>query len=187
MKTDAREKLNQRVKDVMNGFESSIDNIKMIISMNNGLYARFRMAYDDLMKMKRRTDDDIRNGRLNVSNYMMFPEYFFGCNYENGIPTAKGNLLMEINDESKHLFPSCTLTKEAPEPDFERDFLHDDLNTIRWNNKQPTLTGIEKPFIHEFMFELFIDSGTFCLADIPYLRPEDLRWQITVKYEFFTR
>ena len=118
MKEDIKEKLKQRVSDVMHGFESSIEIISKIIAMNDGLYERFRMAYDDLIFMKRKTDEDICNRRLNVSGYTMFPEYFFGYDYEDGIPTARGELLMEISDESEQLFPSCTLTEEDSEPDF---------------------------------------------------------------------
>jgi hypothetical protein len=38
-----------------------------------------------------------------------------------------------------------------------------------------------------FMHHIFQDAKTFCPADIPFLRPEDLKWQITVQYEFFNK
>ena len=144
------------------------------------------MVYDDLLNMKQLVDEDIRTGRLKVSGYSIFPEYFFGYDYEEGITTANHETLMQMSDETEYSFPSCTLSGGEAIPDFDWDFISDDP-ALNWNIEWLNLPGLENHYIHFFMHSLFVDSHTFCPADIPYLKPEDLQWQITVQYEFFNK
>ena len=181
-----REKILNRIETVMEGFTPTPEIIAKIISINDGLYSRFRMAYEDLIMMKRAVDSDIQSGRLSVSGYTIFPEYFFCYDYDNGIPTADNETLMEMSDETDWSFPSCTLNKGDEIPDFDSDFLKDDPK-LSWNIEQLNLPGLEKHYIHYFMHNFFQDADTFCLADIPYIKPDDLQWQITVQYEFFNK
>ena len=167
-------------------FEATPENIQKIIDLNDGLYKRFRMVYDDLVAMKEKVDRDIRNGEIQCSGYAIFPEYFFAYDYEDtGIPTADGDLLMDLSDGTKWCFPAVTLEPDSAVPDFDRDFIR--LTDLNWNIEALDLPGLENHRIYYFMHAIFIDSGTFCVADIPYLKPEDLQWQITVQYEHFDK
>lgn len=186
MKEDIKDKLCERVFSLMERFVPSSEDIEKIIAMNDGLYNRFRMAYDDMLHMKHLVDEDIQAGRLNVSGYTIFPEYFFGYDYEDGIPTANHETLMQMSDETELSFPSCTLTEDDFIPDFDEDFINDEP-ALSWNIEWLDLPGLEKHYIHYFMHSLYVDSHTFCPADIPFLKPEDLQWQITVQYEFFNK
>lgn len=186
MKEEIKATLCERVFKLRETSEPKSEDIERIISMNDGLYNRFRMVYDDLLCMKQLIEDDIRSGRLNVSGYKIFPEYFFGYDYEDGIPTADHETLMLMSDETELSFPCCTLTEDDLIPDFDEDFINDDP-ALSWNIEWLDLPGLENHFIHYFMHSLFVDSHTFCPADIPYLKPEDLQWQITVQYEFFNK
>ncbi len=167
-------------------FEATAENIQKIIELNDGLYKRFRMVYDDLIAMKEKVDRDMRNGEIQCSGYAIFPEYFFACDYENtGIPTADGELLMDLSDQTRCFFPYVNLDSDSDIPDFDRDFIK--IPELNWNIEALDLPGLENHHIHYFMHTMFVDSHTFCVADIPYLKPEDLQWQITVQYEHFDR
>ena len=185
---NSEEKRLDRIKRVMKNFKPTPEVIESIISMNDGLYERFRMAFEDLLKMKSLVDIEIRYGRLGVSGYTMFPEYFFGYERTDGIPTADYVMLQELSDETNYLMPSLTLdeSKLEGELDFETAFLDNDLFD-NWNIEWFDLPGLENHKIHYFMHQMFQDAETFCPADIPYLKPEDLQWQITVQYEFFNK
>lgn len=184
---DNAERNRKRIDEVMKHFVPTPDVIESIIALNDGLCKRFRMAYDDLMMTKRFVDDEIRNGRLPVSGYEVFPEYFFGCDREEGIPTAAdGSLFMDLGSETcSMLMPSLELNATIVDVDFD-SFLGR-LEDLNWNIESLDLPGLEKHHIHYFMHWMFNDAGTFCPADIPYLRPEDLAWQITVQFEFFNK
>ncbi len=41
-------------------FNPTPENIQKILEMNDGLYKRFRMVYDDLVAMKAKVDSDIK-------------------------------------------------------------------------------------------------------------------------------
>lgn len=167
-------------------FNPTPENIQKIIEMNDGLYKRFRMVYDDLVAMKAKVDSDIKEGCIRCSGYTIFPEYFFCYDYEDdGIPTADGTTLMDLSDETRFFFPSCQLTGDSEIPDFEEDFIqHTELN---WNIEDFNLPELANHQIYYFMHNIFIDANTFCIADIPYLKPDDLLWQITVQYEQFNK
>lgn len=186
MKEDINDSLRERVLMRRERFKPNSEDIKKIIAMNDGLYTRFRMVYDDLLHMKQLVDENIRSGRLKVSGYKIFPEYFFGYDYENGIPTADHKTLIMMSDETELSFPSCSLTEDDFIPDYDKDFINDDP-ALSWNIEWLDLPGLEKHYIHYFMHSLFVDSDTFCPADIPFLKPEDLQWQITVQFEFFQK
>ena len=179
----------ERIERVMKDFKPTPKVIESIIAMNDGLYERFKMAFEDLLKMKSLVDIEIRYGRLGVSGYKMYPEYFFGYERTDGIPTADYVMLQELSDETPDfMMPSLTLDerKLEGELDFESAFLDDDLFD-NWNIEWFDLPGLEDHKIHYFMHTIFQDARTFCPADIPYLKPEDLKWQITVQYEFFNK
>lgn len=184
MKEDIKEKLYARVCDLRESFEPKPEDIEKIIAMNDGLYDRFSMVYDDMLHMKQLIDEDIRSGKLKVSGYTIFPEYYFGYELKDGIPTASHKTLMQMSDETEFSFPTCTLTEDGYISDFDNDFISDDPK-LSWNIEWLNLPGLENHYIHYFMHSLFVDSDTFCPADIPFLKPEDLQWQITVQYEFF--
>ena len=61
----------------MKDFVPTPEVIENIIAMNDGLCERFRMAFEDLLKMKKLVDEDIDSGRIKVSGYEMYPEFFF--------------------------------------------------------------------------------------------------------------
>ena len=181
-----REERIKRIERVMMGFKPTPDITRSIIDMNDGLYNRFRLVFDDLMNMKKLIDEDIESGRLKVSGYTMFPEYFFAYDRMDGIPTADHEMLMFLSDETQ--YPSLTLDEKRLEQslDYETSFLENDLFE-NWNIEWFELPGLENRKIHYFMHRIFQDADTFCPADIPYLRPEDLQWQIVVQYEFFNK
>jgi hypothetical protein len=166
--------------------EPTEENIQKIIELNDGLHERFRMVFEDLMAMKAKVDVDIKKGEVRCSGYTMYPEYFFAYSYDDaGIPTADGDTLMDLCDRTRYFFPHFQLTADSPIPDFETDFMqHNELN---WNIEALDLLGLESHYIYYFMHAIFVDSGAFCVGDIPYLKPEDLQWQITVEYEQFDR
>ena len=184
----SEEKRYERIERVMKDFVPTPEVIESIIAMNDGLYERFRMAFEDLLKMKTLVDIEIKFGRLGVSGYEMYPEYFFAYERADGIPTADYVMLQELSDETRYLMPSLTLdeSKLERELDFETAFLDNDLFE-NWNMEWFDLPGLENHQIHYFMHQMFQDANTFCPADIPYLKPEDLKWQITIQYEFFNR
>ena len=132
-------------------------------------------------------DEDIISGRLTVSGYTITPDYFFAYDHERGIPTASAQMLMELSDETTILMPSLTLSQDNISlPDFDTDFLGEDQK-LNWNIENLDLPGLENHHIYMFMHHIFQDAGAFCIADIPYLKPEDLQWQIIVEYEFFNK
>ena len=69
---NSEEKRQERIDRVMENFKPTPDVIWSIIAMNDGLYERFRLAFEDLLRMKRLVDDDIDNGRLKVSGYELY-------------------------------------------------------------------------------------------------------------------
>ena len=179
----------ERIKRVMKDFKPTPEVIESIIAMNDGLYERFRMAFEDLLKMKKTIDEDIERGRLSVSGYEMFPEFLFAYNRVAGIPTADAVILKNLSDETPDfMMPSLTLDQSRLEGelDFESAFLDNDLFD-NWNIEWFDLPGLENHQIHYFMHTMFQDAHTFCPADIPYLKPEDLQWQITVQFEYFSK
>ncbi len=188
MMKDSYEKRLERIERVMRDFRPTPAVIESIIAMNDGLYERFRMAFEDLLRLKRLVDVEISYGRLPVSGYEMFPEYFFAYDRSGGIPTADYVMLQELSDETQNLMPSLTFHESSLERDldFETAFLDNDL-FLNWNIESFGLPGLENHQIHYFMHQMFQDANTFCPADIPYLKPEDLKWQITVQYEFFNK
>ena len=185
---NSEEKRLDRIKRVMKNFKPTPKVIKSIIAMNDGLYERFRMAFEDLLKMKSLVDIEREYGRLPASGYSMYPEYFFAYERADGIPTADYVMLQELSDQTGYMMPSLTLDERRldGELDFETAFLDNDLFE-NWNIEWFDLPGLENHQIHYFMHNMFQDAETFCPADIPYLKPEDLKWQITVQYEFFNR
>lgn len=178
----------KRIDKAMKGFVPTSDMIESILAMNDGLYNRFRMVFEDLLKMKKLVDEDINSGRLKVASYEMYPEYFFAYGRMEGIPTADHQMLMLLSDDTQYLMPSLTLDERRYEVewDFEASFLNNDLD-LNWNIESFDLPGLEDKKIHYFMHTMFQDAHTFCPADIPYLKPEDLEWQITVQFEFFNK
>ena len=70
---------------------------------------------------------------------------------------------------------------------FDVGFLHEYEPDLSWNIENLDLPGLENHHIYMFMHHIFQDANTFCPADIPFLKPEDLQWQITVQYEFFNK
>ena len=186
MKND-RPEFKERIDCVMKNFVASPEVIEKIISLNDGLYKRFRMAYEDMLRMKEMINEDILSGRLKVSGYTITPEYFFAYDYDNGIPTVSEQMLMELSDETAGIMPSFSLYQGSYYvPDFDTAFLGEDPK-LSWNIEDLNLPGLENHHIYMFMHHIFQNAGTFCVADIPYLKPEDLQWQINVEYEFFTR
>lgn len=183
---DSYENRLERIERVMRDFKPTPEVIESIIAMNDGLYERFRMAFEDLLRLKRLVDVEISYGRLPVSGYEMFPEYFFAYDRTGGIPTADYVMLQELSDETQNMMPSLILHESSLDEklDYETAFLDNDLS-LNWNIGSFELPGLENRQIHYFMHNMFQDADTFCLADIPYLKPEDLQWQITVQYEFF--
>lgn len=182
------QKRRDRIETAMKNFKPTPKVIKGIIAMNDGLYERFRMAFEDLLMMKKLVDEDIDSGRLKVASYEMYPEYFFAYDRMEGIPTADHQMLMSLSDDTQYLMPSLTLDERRYEGewDFEASFLNNDLD-LNWNIESFDLPGLEAKTIHYFMHTMFQDAHTFCPADIPYLKPEDLEWQITVQFEFFNK
>lgn len=90
--------------------EPTEGNIQKIIGLNDGLYGRFCMVYEDLIAMKRKVDKDIKNGEITCSGYAIYPVYFFAYNYEDaGIPTADGDALIDLSDATRYCFPSVRL------------------------------------------------------------------------------
>lgn len=178
-------KLRERIEKVMKDFHPTKENIQRIIALNDGLYRRFKMCFDDLLYMRKIVEEDMNSGRLKISNYQIFPEYFFAYDYENGIKTADSDTLMELSDKTSYLMPTLCLTKDSRTPDFDTDFLCEEDPKLSFNIEDLNLPGLENTFIHMFMHHIFQDATTFCVADIPYLKPEDLQWQIVVEYEHF--
>ena len=183
------EKRRERIDRVMKDFKPTPEVIKSIIAMNDGLCERFRMAFEDLLGMKKLVDEDIDIGRIKVSGYEMYPEFFFGYDKMDGIPTADHYMLMDLSDETQFMMPSMTLDGQRfdGEYSFEVDFLHEFEPDLSWNIENLDLPGLENHHIYMFMHHIFQDADTFCPADIPFLKPEDLQWQITVQYEFFNK
>lgn len=180
-----REKRIERIKNVMKDFNPTEDVIQKIISLNDGLYERFKMCFEDLLETKKLIDEDIKTGRIKVSGYTIYPEYFFGYD-KGGIPTADEETLCLLSDNTGYMFPSLDFDKESGEVDFEKDFLFEDPN-LSWNIENLNLPGLENHHIYMFMHHIFQDADTFCPADIPYLEPQDLQWQIVVEYEHFDK
>ena len=178
----------ERIERVMKNFKPTPEVIESIMDMNDGLYNRFQLVFEDLLKMKRLVDEDIDSGRLKVVSYEMYPEYFFAYDRKEGIPTANHDMLMLLSDKTQYLMPSLTLYEGRYEGewDFEASFLNNDLD-LNWNIESFDLPGLEDKKIHYFMHTMFQDANTFCPADIPYLKPEDLQWQITIQFEFFKK
>ena len=179
----------ERIKRVMKDFVPTPDVIESIIALNDGLYNRFRMVYEDLIEVEKMVHSDMESGRLKISGYEIFPEYFFAYDKEEGIPTADHEMLMDLSDETGYLMPSLTLYHDrwsVCRPKFEESSFCDDLG-VSWNIENLNLPGLEDHQIHFFMHRLFCDANTFCPADIPFLKPKDLQWQITVQYEFFNK
>ena len=178
----------ERIERVMKGFKPTPEVIESIITMNDGLYERFRMVFDDLLAVERMVRADMENWRLKISGYTIFPEYFFAYDKEEGIPTADHSMLMELSDETQYMMPDMTLDYERcsdRDPEFDGGFIDD--WEFNWNIEDLNLPGLENHQIHYFMHKIFQDAHTFCIADIPYLKPEDLQWQITAQYEFFNK
>lgn len=186
---NSEEKRQERIDRVMENFKSTPDVIGSIIALNDGLYERFRMAFEDLLKMKKLVDEDIDSGRLKVSGYEMYPEFFFGYDKMDGIPTADHYMLMDLSDETQFMMPSMTLDEQRFDGEYSFDvgFLHEYEPDLSWNIENLDLPGLENHHIYMFMHHIFQDANTFCPADIPFLKPDDLQWQITVQYEFFKR
>ena len=131
---------------------------------------------------------DMESGRLKISGYEIFPEYFFAYDKKEGIPTADHIMLMELSDETQYMMPDMTLDFDRRgdrDPEFDGDIIND--MELNWNIEDLDLPGLENHQIHYFMHKIFQDAHTFCIADIPYLKPEDLQWQITAQYEFFNK
>lgn len=180
----------QRIERVMKGFVPTQDVINSIISLNDGLYDRFKMAFCDLMEMRQIVESEVSCGNLKISGYSIFPEYFFAYGRNNGIPTADYETLMALSDETDdYMFPFLSIDERQSgrSYDFELDFLRECDPKLSWNIENLNLPGMENHHIYMFMHHLFQDAMTFCPADIPYLNPEDLQWQITVQYEFFNK
>ena len=172
---------------MMRDFVPTPEVVKKIIELNDGLYERFKMAYEDMLMMKAMIDEDILSGRLKISGYTIAPEFFFAYDYEDGIPTVSEQMLKDLSDATMYMMPSFTLYQGSHYvPDFDKAFLGED-SELNWNIEDLDLPGLEDHHIYMFMHRIFQDAGTFCVADIPYLKPEDLEWQITVQYEFFNR
>ena len=184
----SEEKRYERIERVMKDFKPTPEVIESIIAMNDGLYERFRMVFDDLIEIERMVRADMESGRLKISGYTIFPEYFFGYDREEGIPTADHFMLMELSDGTRFMMPDITLDFDCRgdrDPEFDGGFIDD--GELNWNIEDLDLPGLENHQIHYFMHKIFQDAHTFCVADIPHLKPEDLQWQITVQYEFFNK
>ena len=182
-----KEEFEKRIEQIMKDFVPTPEVVKKIIELNDGLYERFKMAYEDMLMMKAMIDEDILSGRLKISGYTIAPEFFFAYDYEDGIPTVSEQMLMELSDATMYMMPSFTLYQGSHYvPDFDKAFLNED-SELNWNIEDLDLPGLEDHHIYMFMHRIFQDAGTFCVADIPYLKPADLEWQITVQYEFFNR
>lgn len=186
---NSEEKRQERIDRVMENFKPTPDVIGSIIAMNDGLYERFRLAFVDLLRMKRLVDEDIDNGRLKVSGYELYPEFFLAYGKMDGIPTADHYVLMDLSDETQYMMPSMTLDEQRFDGEYSFDvgFLHEYEPDLSWNIENLDLPGLENHHIYMFMHHIFQDANTFCPADIPFLKPEDLQWQITVQYEFFNK
>lgn len=182
---DSLEKRWERIEKLMNNLEPTPELIDSIIAMNDGLYERFKMAFNDLLKMKGFIDEEIDSGRLQVSGYEIFPEYSFASNKLGGIPTADSLMMLDLSrGVTEYLMPSLSLDEKKlkVDLDYETAFLESDL-FMNWNIEFFDLPGLENHQIHYFMHTMFQDSRTFCPADIPYLNPDDLEWWITVQYK----
>ena len=186
MRLNMNEIFEKRIEQVMKEFAPTPEVIQKIIELNDGLYNRFRMVYEDMLGVKTMMDEDILSGRLTVSGYTITPEYFFAYDYDTGIPTVSEQMLMDLSDATMYMMPSPTLYPDSAIPDFDKQFLGESPY-LNWNIEDLDLTGLENHHIYMFMHKIFQDARTFCVADIPFLKPEDLEWQITVRYEFFNR
>lgn len=180
-----REKRIERIEKVMKDFKPTEDVIQKIIALNDGLYERFKMCFEDLLETKRLVDEDIKSGRIKVSGYTIYPKYFFGYD-KGGISTADEETLELLSDYTEPMYPSLDLDNKSEDVDFEKDFLVDDLS-LSWNIENLNLPRLENHHIYMFMHHIFQDADTFCPADIPYLEPKDLQWQIVVEYEYFDK
>ena len=90
------EEFEKRIEQVMRNFVLTPEVVKKIIELNDGLYERFKMAYEDMLMMKAMIDEDILSGRLKISGYTIAPEYFFAYDYEDGIPTVSEQMLKDL-------------------------------------------------------------------------------------------
>ena len=185
---NSEEKRLERIERAMKDFKPTPEVIESIIAMNDGLYERFRMVFDDLIAVERMVRTDMEDGRLKISGYEIFPEYFFAYDKKDGIPTADHSMLMELSDGTQYMMPDMTLDFDRRgdrAPEFDGGIIDD--GELNWNIEDLNLPGLENHHIHYFMHKIFQDAHTYCPADIPFLKPDDLKWQITVQYEFFNR
>lgn len=176
-----------RYHKLMQNFHPDAEMFRKIIEMNDGLHDRFKMAYDQVVEMKKNIDEDIKRGRLNITGYSIYVDYFFGYCCEDGIPTADEYTLMNLSDGTDIFFPRIEVNSEDEKiPDFEKDILNYDPE-LNWSIEKLDYPQLKNHYIYMFMHHIFDDADTFCPADIQYLKPEHLEWQIVVEYEHFKK
>lgn len=188
----SEEVLLERERKAMENFHPSEEDVSKIVEFNDGLFERFKLLYEDVMEIRDAVEDMRKKGKPSFSGYEIFPEFFFCYDYgEEGIPTASGDVLMDLSDyTSSWAFPNLQVSDLNPRPYESFDewaFCAMSLcdEKLNWNIESLNLPGLEKHHLYYFMHSLFVDSGTFCVADIPYLKPEDLQWQVVVQFEKF--
>ena len=107
-----REKRIERIEKVMKDYKPTEDVIQKIIALNDGLYERFKMCFEDLLETKRLVDEDIKSGRIKVSGYTIYPEYFFGYG-KGGIPTADEETLELLSDYTEPMYQVLILIRRV--------------------------------------------------------------------------
>ena len=183
----------ERKRKVMKVFRPTEEVVSKIVEFNDGMFNRFKQLYEDVMEIRDAVEDMRKKGKPSFSGYEIFPEFFFCYDYgEEGIPTANGDILIDLSDYTPFwAFPNLQVSDLNPSPYESFDewalcamSLYDEKHN--WNIEDLDLPGLEKHHLYYFMHSLFVDSETFCVADIPYLKPEDLQWQVVVRFEKFT-
>lgn len=187
-----KEVLLERKRKAMENFHPTEEVVSKIVEFNDGLFGRFKLLYEDVMEIRNTVEELREKGKPSFSGYEIFPEFFFCYDYEEeGIPTVNGDVLMDLSDATPSwAFPTIQVSDLNSRPYESFDewalcamSLGDER--LNWNIEDLDLPGLEKHHLYYFMHSLFVDSGTFCVADIPYLKPEDLQWQVVVQFEKF--
>lgn len=153
-----------------------------IIELNNGLYDRYRAAYNELIRITNEYEDRYRSGDNNYKDYMIELEFWY--NHPESQNKEENKLWQNMCEKSKYWGPNFCARSDERNKGFGLDPFEDVM--VMWAKKityLPFKVKDDKINLYSFMYDIFDNNHTYSLEDAMQMKAENFSWQLVIHLE----
>lgn len=174
-------KLEKRCFKLNKNFKWTAENTQKIIDLNEALFARYREAYNEIVRLDGEYKKRFAEGDNNYKDYTIELEMWYTT--PDGLSDEEEELWNDLEENTIFWGPIFFVRGENGtseiEP-FEKQMLIDNHS---WNEYPFNTKALDGTYIHFFMHDIFNHNDTYSLEDAIKMKPENFFWQIKVCHE----